>query len=86
MPPAPRYQENAHDINDDACPEYRAKFEVGARLRYLGPCDHIPPEFAPGDVVTVVERNGCGMGIDVIGPQNKVDMVWPWEVALADQR
>lgn len=82
VPPEPRYQENALDI-DEAGPEHRAKFEVGARLRYLGPSDENPPAgLRPGDEVVVAERNGCGMGIDVIGPDGGIDMVWWYEVEL----
>lgn len=35
VPPV-RYQENALDL-EEAGPEHRAKFEIGARLRYRGP-------------------------------------------------
>lgn len=84
----PRYQENAGDL-DEAGPEHRAKFVVGARLRYLGPSDETPPTgLEPGDLVTVAERNEgilgmSGMGIAVVGPRGGVDMVWWYEVELA---
>lgn len=81
-PTPARYQENALDIAD-AGEAHRLKFIVGARLRYLGPSDENPPAgLAAGDIVTVAERNGCGMGIDVVGPDGGVDMVWWYEVEL----
>ncbi len=76
------YQANALDL-EDASEADRVKFEVGRRLRYRGPSDeNPPPSLIPGDVVTVAERNGCGMGIDVHSPRGGVDMVWWWEVEL----
>ena len=88
----PRYQENALDI-DEAGEAHRAKFVVGARLRYLGPSDDNPPTgLESGDLVTVAERNDGlqplgvtgGHGIAVIGPRGGVDMVWWYEVELVN--
>lgn len=77
------YQENAHDFST-AKPEDISKFEVGARLRFVGCSDSIEPRFQAGDIVRTAPRNGCGMGIDAIRETDGViDMVWPWEVELA---
>lgn len=37
--------------------------------------------FSRGEVLVVLPRNGCGMGIDVVSVRTgKFDMVWPEEV------
>lgn len=63
-----------------------AKYEAGQCLvfRCIDPDEkEIPSIFSPGDVLTVLERNGCGMGIDCQRISDGVcDMVWPTEVAL----
>lgn len=39
--------------------------------------------FRRGDVLKVLPRNGCGMGIDVVRlSDGKTDMVWPTEVTV----
>jgi hypothetical protein len=87
-----RYQENALDL-DEAGDEHRAKFIIGAQLRYLGPSDENPPAgLEPGDLVTVAERHEGlrqlgiegGHGIAVVGPRGGVDMVWWYEVELVE--
>ena len=92
MIPPPRYQENALDLAE-AGEAHRAKFVVGARLRYLGPSDDNPPAgLAPGDIVVVATRNDGlrplgiegGHGIAVFGPRGVVDMVWWFEVELVN--
>ena len=78
-----RYQENADDrLGLD--PVQWPKFIVGARLRYLGPSDDPPGGLHPGDVVTVVDRNLCGAGIDVECERGGVDVVWWYEVELVN--
>ena len=88
----PRYQANALDL-EEAGEEHRAKFIVGARLRYLGPSDENPPSgLEPGDIVTVAERNEGlqvfgvegGHGIAVHGPRGGTDVVWWYEVELVN--
>lgn len=68
------------------------KYEVGARLRFLGyandevfSVEGYDPSalFTPGDILVPVERNGCGMGIDVRRlSDDRVDMVWAEEVEV----
>ncbi len=61
------------------------KYEVGRLLRFVehDPSEVIVSEFEPGDVVKVCERNGCGLGIDVIRISDGfADMVWSNEVEL----
>lgn len=42
-----------------------------------------PPAFAPGDLLRVLPRNGCGLGIDVRRESDgAADMVWPEEVEV----
>lgn len=62
------------------------KFEVGQRLRFVrhSPDESIHSElFQPGDLLTVMERNGCGLGIDARRDDGTPDMVFPEEVELA---
>lgn len=85
---APRLQANTEIIVG----EDPRKYEVGARLRFLGYASdeafsvaHYEPEmlFVPGDILVPVERNGCGMGIDVRRLfDDRVDMVWAEEVEV----
>lgn len=77
-------------IDDGADP---AKYDVGRALRFIG---YAPDEvfsvedrededvfrFDIGDILRPVQRNGCGMGIDVIRDDGATDMVWPEEVEL----
>lgn len=64
------------------------KYEIGRLLsfRQYNPDEtHIVPcrTFQRNDVLRVLPRNGCGMGIDVERVSDgKVDMVWPEEVAV----
>jgi hypothetical protein len=80
-------QENT-DVEENADPH---KYEQGARLAFdeynpdeMPDCDgpgDLP--FENGDVLVVIARNGCGMGIDVRRESDGlVDMVWPEEVHL----
>lgn len=40
--------------------------------------------FKRGDKLKVLERNGCGMGIDVVRiSDGRADMVWPTEVSVS---
>jgi len=74
-------------------PGEELKYQVGAVLVFIG---HSPEELAAtldlpdgpylsrfrvGDVLIVLPRNGCGLGIDVVRyPDGYPDMVWPEEV------
>ena len=69
-----------------------AKYVVGTVLTFrsydpdevehLG--DHHEYTFKRGDKLRVVERNGCGMGIDVVRlSDGHHDMVWPTEVVVS---
>lgn len=60
---------------------HRRKFIVGRRLRFREYSDEVTGPFKRGDLLLVLPRNRCGMGIDVIRPDGIVDMVWPEEVA-----
>jgi hypothetical protein len=80
-------QENA-TVEEGADP---AKYEVGQRLQFVAYTDGHDSEsvaeggygFQRGDLLLVVDRNGCGMGIDVRRESDDhVDMVWPDEVEL----
>lgn len=59
----------------------RLKFVVGRPLRFIEYSDDVRGAFRPGDLLVVLPRNRCGMGIDVIRPDGIIDMVWPEEVA-----
>lgn len=75
-----KYQENA-------TPEFHPwKYRIGVLLTFRR---YNPQEtsvvacktFRRGDVLEVLPRNGCGMGIDVVRlSDGQVDMVWPEEV------
>lgn len=64
------------------------KYQIGRLLTFrnysepevsLVPCR----TFRRGDVLRVLRRNGCGMGIDVERVSDgKMDMVWPEEVQV----
>ena len=78
------YQANV-EIEDSADPR---KYEVGRLLTFR---NYAPEEvaavpcrtFRRGDVLRVVPKNGCGMGIDVQRiSDGKTDMVWPEEVKV----
>ena len=61
------------------------KYRVGQRLlfRQHDPEENIVSCFRAGDVLTVCDRNGCGMGIDCTRLTDGVwDMVWANEVDL----
>ena len=63
----------------------RQKYEVNQLLVFIGnsPSEDIKAEFfSTGDILCVAERNGCGMGIDVVNITGQTDMVWPEEVEL----
>lgn len=71
--------------------EDRRKYEVGRRLRFTGynPEESLGDEadaelqFRFGDVLVVLDRNACGMGIDVRRESDgHADMVWPEEVEV----
>jgi hypothetical protein len=53
---------------------------VGRRLRFIGYTDDVAGPFKRGDLLLVLTRNKCGMGIDVLRPDGIADMVWPEEV------
>lgn len=81
-----RLQENTH-IEDGQ----EKKYEVGRRLRFKNwgkeenfTADYTSPDrLRRGDVIRPVEKNACGMGIDVIRDSDKtIHMVWPEEVAV----
>jgi hypothetical protein len=74
------FQENAKDL-EFSMGRDRVKFRVGRRLRFIEYSDDVQGVFRPGDLLVVLPRNGCGMGIDVIRPDGIIDMVWPEEVA-----
>lgn len=69
-------------------------YEVRRQLRFVdysdAPREEDNPKeagytFEPGDLLRVVLRNGCGMGIDVVSERTGVvDMVWPEEVQPAE--
>jgi hypothetical protein len=60
----------------------KRKWEVGRVLKFTGYVEE-PGEFSPGDIVRPVERNKCGMGIDVRRDSDGLtDMVWPEEVVF----
>lgn len=78
-------QENTHVEGGQ-----EAKYEIGRALRFV---EYSPDEafsvsewsserkLAEGDIVRPVERNACGMGIDVIRESDgAIHMVWPEEV------
>lgn len=61
------------------------KFQIGARLRFLGISEgELGCSFRPGDTLVVMEQNGCGMGIDAHrdGDPEFSDMVWADEVEV----
>lgn len=68
-----RYQQGAKDRLEETRRIDTRKYVVGARLRYLGPSDDVPPLFDKGDELIVALRNRGGVGISV---------VWPWEVGV----
>ena len=71
--------------NTDVEEGQEAKYSLGAQLVFIGWSNEeiAGSSFRCGDIVTPVERNGCGMGIDVIRSlDGLVDMVWPEEVLL----
>lgn len=84
MTQKPVYQANV-EIEPGADP---VKYEVGRLLTFRSyapsevavvPCN----TFRRGDVLRVVPRNGCRMGIDVERVSDGVtDMVWPEEVTV----
>lgn len=76
-----RYQRGARDLADEPR-QVRKKYEVGARLRYLGPSDDVPPLFTTGDELIVCSRNRGGDGISARRADGVRDMVWPWEVGV----
>ncbi len=60
------------------------KYEVGRALTFVAhsPQEEILSPFRPGDVVTVLPANKCGMGIDVVRSADSLsDMVWADEVS-----
>lgn len=77
-------QENT-EIESSADPR---KYVVGMLLTFRN-CDQdevsVVPfnKFRRGDVLRVLPRNGCGMGIDVVRlSDGTTDMVWPTEVQV----
>jgi hypothetical protein len=77
--PKPAYQENAKHLELYQGHD-RLKFLVGNRLHFIEYSDGVQGAFRPGDLLVVLPRNRCGMGIDVIRPDGIIDMVWPEEV------
>lgn len=81
-------QRNA-EVEEGADP---LKYEVRRRLRFIRYSDdgHTADEghqFAAGDFLRVMLRNGCGQGIDVVRESDGyADMVHPEEVELAEER
>jgi hypothetical protein len=73
-----KIQSNVNHFGDD-----KRKWEVGRYLRFLGYDEIAGKTFRKGEIVVPVERNSCGMGIDVRRRRGTVvDMVWPEEVEL----
>ena len=90
--PSPKltHAESAHQANTYIFPgDDCRKYEVGRRLRFArhSEGETILSTFAPGDVVTVLSKNACGMGIDVIREADFVsDMIWPDEVDVLNRK
>ncbi|MFY0540040.1 hypothetical protein [Nannocystis pusilla] len=67
----------------DVPEEARVEFQLGARLRFLGPSDETPPAFSVGDELEVIGFvEGC-IALDCVRPCDGVfDMVHYYEVEL----
>lgn len=66
------------------------KYEVRRLLRFTGAVEEteVPPNsmYSVGDLLRVVLKNYCGMGIDVRNERNGIlDMVWPEEVEIVER-
>jgi hypothetical protein len=59
------------------------KFEVGAKLLFVGAIDDVGPVPPVGRALEVVRTNRGGMGIEVRDCRREAWMVWPEEVRLA---
>lgn len=77
-----QYQQGAKDRLEETRRIDTRKYVVGARLRYLGPSDDVPPLFDKGDELIVAPRNRGGVGIITVRADGVRDMVWPWEVGV----
>jgi hypothetical protein len=86
-------------IQQNATPEKGVDlcfYEIGTLLKFVKYNDQEMPgydeeepamqagyKFEAGDLLRVADKNGCGMGIDVIRQSDGLpDMVWPEEVEL----